>query len=145
MNQKTNTTCKNRICSLLLTLFLAALSLFGCAAASYCETGRGRTVSCREASDPSIRAAYHAQTTLPAAISEQKLLQNRANGELSISKTGKRASYALSFIVYCFLTMQLHFLYVFTPHLFSKSDRLPRYSIVSYLHRSDGEKPVFNF
>lgn len=55
-------------------------------------------------------------------------------------RENRRICRILLFALCLFLTMLVHFLAVYIPFLIKKAGLTPRYSVILYLHRSDGKK-----
>ena len=55
-------------------------------------------------------------------------------------RESRRSCRILLFALFLFLTMLLYFPAIYIPFLVKKAGLTPRYSVILYLHRSDGKK-----
>lgn len=78
-------------------------------------------------------------------ISASKILEINSGSCIKVTeettriRDNKKSNYYTWYIACIFVALTIHFSSVYI-HFLVKSDLTPRYSIISYLHRSDGKK-----
>lgn len=74
---------------------------------------------------------------LPRSVMGREMLENKTSGRNDNLRTGNRI---LSFLWALFIAAQIYFAAILFVIILIKSDITPRFSIILFLHRSDGKK-----
>lgn len=131
---------KNQIVALLLIVFMVSFCAF-----SHHEPIMLNTASQSDAREAVLvsAATFSDCNDMPKVEEQEVLSLYRLTEETSRLRMGR--SGFTYFVAFYFWAMQLYFLAALFPYPFSRSDITPRYSIISYIHRSHGKKTALMF
>lgn len=132
---------KNRIVIFLMIISMSFLCAFS--HSNELDTDWQSSSSCLHKADSSI------STSTIKMIDGGRVLENNSGFRIKVAeeqariRDSKRGGYAAWYIACIFAALMIHFTSMYV-HFLVKSDLTPRYSIISYLHRSDGKKSALS-
>ena len=132
---------KNRIVIFLMIISMSFLCSFS--HSNKLDMSWQSSSACLHRADSSI------STSTIKMLDGSKLLENNSGSRIKFAeeqariRDSKRGSYAAWYIACIFAALMIHFTSMYV-HFLVKSDLTPRYSIIYYLHRSDGKKSALS-
>ena len=129
---------KKRIVAIWLILSMIFACVFLCANIVETDNKRASAAKVQEAFFATPRAFSIQEATL-CRMGEKELFGSRGEQAFSRLKVGRVQNDL--FLLGFFAIMLLYELPVFAQSFFARSDVTPRYSMISYIHRSHGKNP----